>query len=106
MAWVLLLGAGLLEVGWAVGLKYTEGFTRPWPSLFTLAAMVLSVVLLGIAMKSLPVGTAYAVWVGIGAVGTAILGMVLFGEPATAGRLASLGLIVAGIVGLKMASPS
>jgi len=106
MAWVLLLVAGLLEVGWAVGLKYTEGFTRPWPSLFTLAAMVLSVVLLGIAMKSLPVGTAYAVWVGIGAVGTAILGMVLFGEPATAGRLASLGLIVAGIVGLKMASPS
>jgi len=106
MAWVLLLVAGLLEVGWAVGLKYTDGFTRPWPSLFTLAAMVLSVVLLGIAMKSLPVGTAYAVWVGIGAVGTAILGMVLFGEPATAGRLASLGLIVAGIVGLKMASPS
>ena len=106
MAWVLLLVAGLLEVGWAVGLKYTEGFTRPWPSLFTLAAMVLSVVLLGIAMKSLPVGTAYAVWVGIGAVGTAILGMVLFGEPATAGRLASLGLIVAGIVGLKMASLS
>ena len=106
MAWVLLLVAGLLEVGWAVGLKYTDGFTRPWPSLFTLAAMVLSVVLLGIAMKSLPVGTSYAVWVGIGAVGTAILGMVLFGEPATAGRLASLGLIVAGIVGLKMASPS
>ena len=106
MAWVLLLVAGLLEVGWAVGLKYTEGFTRPWPSLFTLAAMVLSVVLLGIAMKSLPVGTSYAVWVGIGAVGTAILGMVLFGEAATAGRLASLGLIVAGIVGLKMASPS
>lgn len=106
MAWVLLLVAGLLEVGWAVGLKYTEGFTRPWPSFFTLAAMVLSVVLLGIAMKSLPVGTSYAVWVGIGAVGTAILGMVLFGEPATAGRLASLGLIVAGIVGLKMASPS
>jgi len=101
-----LLVAGLLEVGWAVGLKYTDGFTRPWPSLFTLAAMVLSVGLLGIAMKSLPVGTAYAVWVGIGAVGTAILGMVLFGEPATAGRLASLGLIVAGIVGLKMASPS
>ena len=106
MAWVLLLVAGLLEVGWAVGLKYTDGFTRPWPSLFTLAAMVLSVVLLGIAMKSLPVGTSYAVWVGIGAVGTAILGMVLFGEPATAGRLASLGLVVAGIVGLKMASPS
>lgn len=104
MAWVLLMVAGLLEVGWAIGLKYTEGFTRPWPSIFTLAAMVASVGLLGIAMKSLPVGTSYAVWVGVGAVGTAILGMVLFGEPATAGRLASLGLIVAGIVGLKLAS--
>lgn len=104
MAWLLLIIAGLLEVGWAIGLKYTEGFTRVWPSLFTLGTMVLSVVLLGVAMKSLPVGTSYAVWVGVGAVGTAILGMVLFGEPATAGRLASLGLIVAGIVGLKLAS--
>lgn len=104
MAWLLLLIAGLLEVGWAIGLKYTEGFTRIWPSVFTLGAMVLSVVLLGVAMKSLPVGTSYAVWVGVGAVGTAILGMVLFGEPATAGRLASLGFIVAGIVGLKLAS--
>lgn len=104
MAWVLLLVAGLLEVGWAIGLKYTQGFTRLWPSVFTLGAMVLSVVLLGIAMKSLPVGTAYAVWVGVGAVGTAILGMVLFGEPATVARLVSLGLIVAGIVGLKLAS--
>jgi quaternary ammonium compound-resistance protein SugE len=104
MAWLLLMIAGLLEVGWAIGLKYTEGFTRVWPSVFTLGAMVLSVVLLGVAMKSLPVGTSYAVWVGVGAVGTAILGMVLFGEPATAGRLASLGLIVAGIVGLKLAS--
>lgn len=104
MAWLLLIVAGLLEVGWAIGLKYTEGFTRIWPSVFTLGAMVLSVVLLGVAMKSLPVGTSYAVWVGVGAVGTAILGMVLFGEPATAGRLASLGLIVAGIVGLKLAS--
>jgi quaternary ammonium compound-resistance protein SugE len=104
MAWVLLMVAGLLEVGWAIGLKYTEGFTRPWPTGFTLAAMVTSVVLLGIAMKSLPVGTSYVVWVGVGAVGTAILGMVLFGEPATAGRLVSLGLIVAGIVGLKLAS--
>lgn len=104
MAWVLLVIAGLLEVGWAIGLKYTEGFTRVWPSVLTIAAMVLSVVLLGIAMKSLPVGTSYAVWVGVGAVGTAILGMVLFGEPASAGRLASLGLIVAGIVGLKLAS--
>ena len=82
MAWVLLVVAGLLEVGWAIGLKYTQGFTRPWPSVFTLTAMVLSVVLLGIAMKSLPVGTSYAVWVGVGAVGTAVLGMVLFGEPA------------------------
>jgi quaternary ammonium compound-resistance protein SugE len=104
MAWILLVVAGLLEVGWAIGLKYTQGFTRLWPSVFTLTAMVLSVVLLGVAMKSLPVGTSYAVWVGVGAVGTAILGMVLFGEPATAGRLVSLGLIVAGIVGLKLAS--
>ncbi|MBE7418414.1 MAG: quaternary ammonium compound efflux SMR transporter SugE [Ideonella sp.] len=104
MAWLLLIIAGLLEVGWAIGLKYTEGFTRMWPSVFTLGAMVLSVVLLGVAMKSLPVGTSYAVWVGVGAVGTAILGMVLFGEPATTGRLASLGFLVAGIVGLKLAS--
>ncbi|MFO1228340.1 quaternary ammonium compound efflux SMR transporter SugE [Roseateles sp.] len=104
MAWVLLLVAGLLEVGWAIGLKYTEGFTRLWPSAFTLAAMAGSVVLLGVAMKSLPVGTAYAVWVGVGAVGTAILGMVLFGEAANLGRLLSLGLIVAGIVGLKLAT--
>ena len=104
MAWLLLIIAGLLEVGWAIGLKYTEGFTRMWPSVFTIGAMVLSVVLLGVAMKSLAVGTSYAMWVGVGAVGTAILGMVLFAEPATAGRLASLGLIVAGIVGLKLAS--
>jgi quaternary ammonium compound-resistance protein SugE len=102
MAWMLLLIAGLLEVGWAIGLKYTDGFTRLWPSVFTLASMVASVILLGIAMKSLPVGTSYAVWVGVGAVGTAILGIVLFGEPANIGRLASLGLIVAGIVGLKL----
>lgn len=105
MAWVLLVVAGLLEVGWAIGLKYTEGFSRPWPSALTLAAMVGSVVLLGIAMKSLPVGTSYAIWVGVGAVGTAILGIVLFDEPANAGRLLSLGLIVAGIVGLKLATP-
>lgn len=104
MAWVLLLVAGLLEVGWAIGLKYTEGFNRLWPSAFTLAAMAGSVVLLGVAMKSLPVGTAYAVWVGVGAVGTAILGMVLFGEAANLGRLLSLALIVAGIVGLKLAT--
>ena len=106
MAWILLVIAGLLEVGWAIGLKYTEGFTRLWPSVWTLAAMVGSVVLLGIAMKSLPVGTSYAIWVGVGAVGTALLGIVLFGEPANAGRLVSLGLIVAGIVGLKLATPA
>jgi len=106
VAWVLLLVAGLLEVGWAIGLKYTEGFTRLWPSAFTLAAMIASVLLLGIAMKSLPVGTSYAVWVGVGAVGTAILGIVLFNEPANAGRLVSLGLILAGIVGLKLATPA
>jgi quaternary ammonium compound-resistance protein SugE len=106
MAWLLLLVAGLLEVGWAIGLKYTEGFTRLVPSVLTLGAMTASVVLLGIAMKTLPVGTSYAVWVGVGAVGTAILGMVLFGESANAGRLISLGLIVAGIVGLKLATPA
>jgi quaternary ammonium compound-resistance protein SugE len=106
MAWVLLLVAGLLEVGWAIGLKYTDGFTKFWPSAFTLVAMVASVLLLGIAMKSLPVGTSYAVWVGVGAVGTAILGIVLFGEPANVGRLVSLGLILAGIIGLKLATPA
>ena len=106
MASFLLLVAGLMEVGWAIGLKYTEGFTRFWPCAFTLAAMIVSVVLLGVAMKSLPVGTSYAVWVGIGAVGTAILGMILFHEPATAGRLISLGLILAGIIGLKLATPA
>lgn len=104
MAWLLLVVAGLLEVGWAIGLKYTEGFTRLWPTVGTVTAMVLSVGLLGVAMKTLPVGTAYAIWVGVGAVGTAALGMVLFNEPATVGRLVSLGLIVAGIVGLKLAS--
>ena len=106
MAWLLLVVAGLLEVGWAIGLKYTEGFTRVVPSVLTLAAMAGSVFLLGLAMKSLPVGTSYAVWVGVGAVGTAILGMVLFNEPASAGRLVSLGLIVAGIVGLRLATPA
>lgn len=104
MAWLLLLVAGFLEVGWAIGLKYTEGFTRPLPTVATVGAMVLSVGLLGVAMKTLPVGTAYAVWVGVGAVGTAALGIVLFGELASVGRLVSLGLIVAGIVGLKLAS--
>jgi quaternary ammonium compound-resistance protein SugE len=105
VAWVLLLVAGLFEVGWAVGLKYTDGFTKLWPSVFTLVAMVASVLLLGTAMKSLPVGTSYAVWVGVGAVGTAILGIVLFDEPANMGRLVSLGLILAGIIGLKLATP-
>ena len=102
MSWVLLGIAGLLEMVWAVGLKYTEGFSKLWPSVITVGAMTLSVVLLGLAMRSLPVGTAYAVWTGIGAVGTAILGIVLFAEPATAARLACLGLIVAGIIGLKL----
>lgn len=106
MAWVILVVAGVLEVGWAIGLKYTEGFTRLWPSVGTVVAMIASVVLLGYAMKSLPVGTAYAVWVGVGAVGTAILGMVLLGESANTGRLVSLGLIVVGIVGLKLATPA
>jgi len=105
MPWVILVLAGLFEIGWAIGLKYTEGFTRLWPSLWTVAAMIVSLALLGLAMKSLPVGTSYAVWVGVGAVGTAILGIVLLGEPATAGRIASLALIVAGIVGLKLSSP-
>jgi quaternary ammonium compound-resistance protein SugE len=104
MAWLLLLVAGLCEVAWAIGLKYTEGYTRLWPTVGTVGAMIVSVLLLGIAMKSLPVGTAYAVWVGVGAVGTAILGIVLFGESASFARIASLGLIVAGIVGLKLAS--
>jgi quaternary ammonium compound-resistance protein SugE len=104
MAWLILLLAGVFEIGWAIGLKYTEGFTRPWPTVGTVLAMAVSLSLLGIAMKSLPVGTAYAVWVGVGAVGTAILGIVLLGEPANAGRMISLGLIVAGIVGLKLAS--
>ncbi|MDE2395132.1 MAG: quaternary ammonium compound efflux SMR transporter SugE [Burkholderiales bacterium] len=104
MAWWILVLAGLFEVAWAIGLKYTEGFSRLVPSALTLAAMAASMALLGLAMKSLPVGTSYAVWVGVGAVGTALLGIVLFGEPANAGRLVSLGLIVAGIVGLKLSS--
>ena len=102
MAWVILFVAGLLEIGWAIGLKYTEGFSKLVPSVLTAGSMVLSIVLLGWALKTLPVGTAYAVWTGIGAVGTAALGIYLFGEPATAARLASIGLIVAGIAGLKL----
>lgn len=105
MAWGVLVVAGLFEVGWAIGLKYTDGFTRLWPTLGTVAATIISLGLLGIAMKALPVGTAYAVWVGVGAVGTVVLGIVLLGEPANAGRLVSIALIVAGIVGLKLASP-
>ncbi|MGN6460012.1 MAG: quaternary ammonium compound efflux SMR transporter SugE [Pseudolabrys sp.] len=104
MSWLILFVAGLFEIGWAIGLKYTESFTRLVPSVLTLICMVLSVVLLGIALRVLPVGTAYAVWTGIGAVGTALLGIWLFGEPATAGRLVSIMLIVSGIVGLKLVS--
>lgn len=106
MNWIILILAGLFEVGWAIGLKYTEGFTRLWPTIGTVLAMVISLGLLGIAMKSLPVGTAYAVWVGVGAVGTAILGIVLFSEPANIGRLLSLAFILAGIIGLKLATPA
>ena len=102
MAWIYLFIGGLLEIGWAIGLKYTEGFTRPLPTIGTLICMVGSVLLLGLAIKAIPVGTAYAVWAGIGAAGTAMLGIMLFGDPATALRLMCIGLIVAGIVGLKL----
>ena len=104
MSWIILVIAGLLEIGWAIGLKYTEGFTRLWPTVGTVASMVISVGLLGVAMRDLPVGTAYAVWTGIGAVGTVILGIVLMGDPANAPRLACVGLILAGIIGLKLTS--
>jgi quaternary ammonium compound-resistance protein SugE len=104
MAWVYLVIAGLFEMGWAIGLKYTEGFTRLTPTVLTVAAMIASVVLLGIALRDLPVGTGYAVWTGIGTVGTAILGMMLFGDAATVARLVSIGLIIAGIAGLKLFS--
>ena len=102
MAWFMLFVAGLMEIGWAIGLKYTEGFSRLVPSVLTVAAMILSLALLGLALKTLPVGTAYAVWTGIGAVGTALLGIWLLGEPATVMRLVCIGLIVSGIVGLKL----
>jgi quaternary ammonium compound-resistance protein SugE len=105
MVWIILIIAGLFEVGWAIGLKYTEGFTRLWPTVGTVLSMIISLWLLGIAMKSLPVGAAYAIWVGVGAVGTVVLGIVLFGEPANAARLISVALIIAGIVGLKLSTP-
>ena len=104
MAWIVLLVAGVCEVAWAIGIKYTEGFSRPLPSALTLAAMAVSVLLLGWSLKTLPVGTAYAVWTGIGAVGTALLGMLLFNESREVARLVCIGLIVAGILGLKLAS--
>lgn len=104
MAWVVLFVAGLLEVGWAVGLKYTEGFTRPGPTAATAVALVLSMGLLGLAVRTLPLGTAYAVWTGIGTIGTVALGIFLFGEAATPARLICIGLIVAGILGLKLTS--
>lgn len=104
MAWVVLFIAGICEIGWAVGLKYTDGFTRLWPTVFTGVSLIVSMALLGIAVKTLPLGTAYAVWTGIGAVGTVILGIVLFKEPATVVRLVCVGLIVAGILGLKFFS--
>ena len=106
MNWFILVVAGIFEIGWAIGLKYTEGFTRLWPTVGTVLSMVISLGLLGVAVKSLPVGTAYAVWVGVGAVGTAVLGIVLMGEAANPLRVVSLGLIVAGIVGLKLATPA
>ncbi|MDB5807613.1 MAG: sugE [Betaproteobacteria bacterium] len=105
MAWTLLILAGLFEMAWAIGLKYTEGFTRPWPTAGTVLTMVTSVALLGLAVRSLPVGTAYAVWTGIGAAGTVILGIALLNEPAGTARLACVGLILAGVVGLKLVTP-
>jgi quaternary ammonium compound-resistance protein SugE len=105
--WVILFIAGICEIGWAVGLKYTDGFTKLWPTIFTGVSLIASMALLGLAVKSLPLGTAYAVWTGIGAVGTVILGIVLFKEPATVARLVCVGLIVSGILGLKfLASPT
>lgn len=105
MNWLILIAAGIFEIGWALGLKYSDGFTRLGPTVFTIVALVLSMVLLGLSLRTLPLGTAYAVWTGIGTIGTALLGMLLFREPATALRLVCIGLIVAGIVGLKLATP-
>jgi quaternary ammonium compound-resistance protein SugE len=105
MAWLILAVAGLFEIGWAIGLKYTEGFTRLWPTLGTVASMIVSLGLLGLALRTLPVGTAYAVWTGVGTIGTALLGIALFNESADFLRLACIGLIVVGIVGLKVVTP-
>jgi len=104
MNWVILIVAGVFETGWAIGLKYTEGFTRLWPTVWTVLSMIVSLWLLGIAVKSLPIGTAYGVWVGVGAVGTLVLGIVLLGEPVNLGRMLSAALIIAGIVGLKLSA--
>lgn len=106
MNWILLLLAAVFEVGWAVGLKYTEGFSRLAPTLLTVAAMAVSMVLLGLAARTLPIGTAYAVWTGLGAAGTAVMGILLFGEPATLARFACIGLILAGVAGLKVLASS
>ncbi len=104
MAWIYLIIAGLFEIGWAIGLKYTEGFSKLWPSIGTVAAMIISFALLSTAMKTIPVGTAYAVWTGIGAAGTALLGMWLFDEPREFLRFACIALIIAGVMGLKLVS--
>jgi quaternary ammonium compound-resistance protein SugE len=104
MSWIILVFAGLFEVGWAVGLKYTEGFSRPLPTVLTITAMIISLSLLGLAMKELPLGTAYAIWTGVGAIGTVIAGIILFGESTALIRLASVGLILCGLVGLKLSS--
>lgn len=106
MAWTLLFVAGILEIGWAIGLKYADGFTRLWPSVWTIAAMVVSMYLLALAARTLPIGTAYAVWVGIGAAGAMILGMALLGEPRSLARIVCVGLIIAGVVGLKLVDPA
>ena len=106
MDWIILVFAGLFETGWAIGLKYTDGFSRLWPTVWTGIAMIISLWLLGIALKTLPVGTAYSVWVGVGAVGTVILGIALLDEPANVARLISVALIILGIIGLKFATPA
>jgi quaternary ammonium compound-resistance protein SugE len=106
MSWLILFAAGLFEIGWAIGLKQSAGFTRLVPSVLTAGSMLISIVLLGLSLKTLPLGTAYAIWTGIGTVGTALFGMALYGEPATALRLGCIGLIVTGIVGLKLVSTS